>query len=464
MKMKNKFLKIILIFFVFILFWFSQLYTLEGRGWYQLHKMLNSMEQLTVFDRVDIIFALQDELGERLPIDYQWKTNEIDGIRSLILSGFSFELPAAKIAKSCTILFDAYQNGAVHPDVLDFFDLLLASQITADKLALLSRISNDLQIFSDDERMELIAEFQNKNYPENSILRVVSFLNKAHAEKLDHHKVILTALVTLRKNDEKNLGVQLNSLFTELKNQRDNEFKILVYVSIAGNFKGQKIPDNFLDDLAVEAVNSGWNKKIFIQILEILNKTANENLQFEKLKNAITHRLVSSHQISEDFVKSVCEHEYEKMKEEVVLSRETNQFHQNLENTSNDNSNSSPEKEKVLNAINSYLGTPYHWGGTSYNGIDCSGLTQSVFWKCGVQIPRTSRQQYRRGKNVNFSDLSFGDLVFFSTNLFSRVNHVGIYIGNNKFCHASSSRGVTISNLMKHYYKTRFVGARRYFN
>ena len=464
MQMKINFFKTSLLFILFFFTTFFRLNSQEGLGWYQLHKMVNKMEQLTVFDRVDIIFALQDELREKLPVDYQWKTNEVDGIRSLILTGFSFELSTVKIAKSCTVLFDAYQQGAVHPEVLDFFDLIFASHISGEKLALLSKISNDLQIFSDEQKTELIAEFLNTNFSKSNILQVVNFFKKAHAEKLDHNKIILTALVELKNNDKKDLNERLNLLLIKLKDEKEKEFKILTYVSIAGNFKKQKMPDTFLDNFAVEAVNSEWSKKVFIQILRTLNKAAKENLQYEKLKTSIANRLTSTQNLSENFVKTICEQEYQQMKKQVSLSRKKHQSHENLKYVAKNHLNIDVGEKKILDVINSYLGTPYRWGGTSFNGIDCSGLTQRVFWKCGFQIPRTSRQQYQRGSIVNFTDLSFGDLVFFSTNLFSRVNHVGIYIGNNEFCHASSSRGVIVSNLLKHYYKTRFVGARRYLN
>jgi len=109
----------------------------------------------------------------------------------------------------------------------------------------------------------------------------------------------------------------------------------------------------------------------------------------------------------------------------------------------------------------SYLGTRYRYGGSSSRGFDCSGFTAYIYRRHGINLPHNSSAQYRVGKPVSRSELRPGDLVFFRTRG-SRVSHVGIYIGNGKFVHASSARGrVRIDTLDSGYYKQRYVGARR---
>ncbi len=111
-----------------------------------------------------------------------------------------------------------------------------------------------------------------------------------------------------------------------------------------------------------------------------------------------------------------------------------------------------------------FVGIPYQWGGnTVVDGLDCSGFAKAVYNLCGVNIPRTSREQFKAGNPVNRGDLKDGDLVFFGSSE-SSINHVGIYIGNGKFVHAPR-RGeeIKIASIDESYFERRFIGARRYF-
>ncbi|WP_172257629.1 C40 family peptidase [Saccharibacillus deserti] len=112
------------------------------------------------------------------------------------------------------------------------------------------------------------------------------------------------------------------------------------------------------------------------------------------------------------------------------------------------------------NVIDSVVGTPYRTAGTTPNGFDCSGFTSYVFDKLNINLPRQSSSQYSAGSKVDKSDLRAGDLVFFNTNG-RGISHVGIYVGNGKFAHSSSSNGVRYDSLGSSYYAERYVGAAR---
>ncbi|OPZ91411.1 MAG: putative peptidoglycan endopeptidase LytE precursor [Firmicutes bacterium ADurb.Bin419] len=117
--------------------------------------------------------------------------------------------------------------------------------------------------------------------------------------------------------------------------------------------------------------------------------------------------------------------------------------------------------DMIIKTAKGYQGVPYVWGGTSQSGFDCSGFTHYVMLKNDIIIPRTASAQYTKGNWVSKSQLKNGDLVFFSTYK-SGPSHVGIYIGNNQFIHASSGAGkITISSLSNTYYAQRYIGAKR---
>ncbi|TFH02305.1 MAG: hypothetical protein E4H13_02430 [Calditrichales bacterium] len=110
-----------------------------------------------------------------------------------------------------------------------------------------------------------------------------------------------------------------------------------------------------------------------------------------------------------------------------------------------------------------WLGTPYLYGGMSRQGVDCSGLSSLVFRDLyDVDLPRTAEEQYRSGEKIRDAWRKEGDLVFFRNVRGHGIDHVGIYIGNNRFIHASQSAGVIISQMDEDYYRIRYVGTCRY--
>lgn len=121
-----------------------------------------------------------------------------------------------------------------------------------------------------------------------------------------------------------------------------------------------------------------------------------------------------------------------------------------------------PSRQDIVRFAKTFVGTPYRNGGTSYKGVDCSGFAFVVYREFDIRLPRTSFDQSRVGARVDPSDLKPADLLFFRTSRRSSVSHVGIYIGNGKFIHASTgARAVRIDRLRDDYYRDRYVGARR---
>jgi len=116
---------------------------------------------------------------------------------------------------------------------------------------------------------------------------------------------------------------------------------------------------------------------------------------------------------------------------------------------------------RVIKLARTMLNIPYRFGGSTLRGLDCSAYVQRVFRLIDLQIPRTAREQYTVGARIGRGDVQIGDLVFFRTYA-AFPSHVGIYLGDNLFIHASSMvRKVTIDSMDQSYYRKRFIGARR---
>jgi cell wall-associated NlpC family hydrolase len=111
----------------------------------------------------------------------------------------------------------------------------------------------------------------------------------------------------------------------------------------------------------------------------------------------------------------------------------------------------STERQQIVSYAKGFLGAPYRYGGTSRSGFDCSGFVMTVYQHFNISMPRTAAQQHEVGQVVAKSQLKPADLVFFNTTG-QPYSHVGIYIGNGQFISATSSKGVTISNLNDPYY------------
>lgn len=120
------------------------------------------------------------------------------------------------------------------------------------------------------------------------------------------------------------------------------------------------------------------------------------------------------------------------------------------------------ENQNLVSVARSLLGTPYAWAGVTPTGFDCSGFIYYSFKEAGKNIGRHSTEGfYSRSYYVDAPQI--GDLVFFENTYKQGISHMGIYLGNNEFIHASSASGVIISNLNQTYYKERFDGFKRFY-
>lgn len=115
---------------------------------------------------------------------------------------------------------------------------------------------------------------------------------------------------------------------------------------------------------------------------------------------------------------------------------------------------------RIIQTAMRYQGVPYSFGGNGPGGFDCSGFVRFVYAQAGVQLPRMADEQFEVGRSVAYANLRPGDLVFFTTYA-EGASHVGVYLGNDRFIHASSSQGVRIDYADSGYWGDRYIGARR---
>lgn len=145
--------------------------------------------------------------------------------------------------------------------------------------------------------------------------------------------------------------------------------------------------------------------------------------------------------------------------------RTSETFEENTTQTVSNNTNTDTKKQELVNYAKQFLGSKYVHGGASPSGFDCSGFTYYVYKHFGYKLSRASSAQVNNGTTISKSDLQLGDLIFFSHyKTFQGIGHVGIYIGNNQFIHASSEKtGVIITSLSSGNYPKRYVTAKRIF-
>ena len=118
--------------------------------------------------------------------------------------------------------------------------------------------------------------------------------------------------------------------------------------------------------------------------------------------------------------------------------------------------------ELIVHEARESVGIPYRYARQSETSTDCAGLVRRVAAAAGIEMPRTSRAQYRSGRTIAATDLRPGDLVFFKNTYRSGISHVGIYIGDGEFIHAASrQKKVMVARLDVDYFARRFAGARR---
>ena len=260
---------------------------------------------------------------------------------------------------------------------------------------------------------------------------------------------------------------ELNKKVTVLKNKN--------YVLQAKTKENLTLRNGFKDK-EIELKNSTDKTKVFILTLEkqitklTLEKDAaiqsqvtsiKEKQKIQKLLDELTKEI-------KQIEKELAAETKNKQKFKKLLSLKTKKKKEKIKKESIRKerlTNSKLKRKHLLRKIaKAKLGRRYVWGATGPGTFDCSGFTSYVYKKTGINIPRTSREQSKYGRLVKRNHLEPGDLIFFDTSKQRKgiINHVGMYLGNNQFIHASSAKKrVVVSRLNRTFYGNRYKWARR---
>ena len=262
---------------------------------------------------------------------------------------------------------------------------------------------------------------------------LAGFTNFMFADKIDN-KIIDKVSKNSDKNTNKNA---LKPVENKAENKTENKTENIAYSIQVGSFKSAENAGYLADFLNKSGLDAFFFKDDDMYKVRFGNYESMAKAKSEALKHQ-AERLIDSFFIVEP--KSYAINQQKSKEQKVKTLRESLSKH-----------------------AHSYIDTPYKWGGESSSGFDCSGLVRAVYRLNGLDLPRTSRDQFSVGTFVLKKDLQVGDLVFFSTNKQGIISHVGIYIGNNQFIHAPGrGKKVTIANLESNYWKKIYKGARRY--
>ena len=191
---------------------------------------------------------------------------------------------------------------------------------------------------------------------------------------------------------------------------------------------------------------------LFALLLGVFTNVKTEEVKADVASNVQTEVVLRSATFQTENVIKVPDRTAEKKKQETSARLSRGEV----------SSSSSSKGNDLISYAYDFIGRPYVWGAEGPRSFDCSGFTKYVYNAFGVDLPHYTGSQIGEGSAVSRKNLKKGDLVFFNTD--GPVSHVGIYIADDEFIHASSGSGkITVSNLSEGYYNSRYAGARRIF-
>ena len=428
----------------------------------QIETSLKAVEDISKSERG----VLLESIFHSLPVSldaYELNDQQLKAFQGIMNSGLFEEVELPRIGNGAALSVKAMLQGADEEAVSEI--ALMAFSMDLDEKKFLSA-AQSLHIMQNagipsEIYLQAVSYATYNDWNPDAIIGLAEGIVRGKRENIPLEKLTLALIIRV----DQGIG---NRNFSEVVSEEIAYIRTLqganperarqdsIFASMMAAVQ-RGVPESIAQDFYFNAVEENWSFQDADKLFFALAEGVREGLMPEKLALAFILRMEMDG--GKAPVETIIKEEMEYVKQHFSLKPTPTPYIQ-----------PAPVYEETISyldfplmqrSIQSFVGVPYVWGGENRRGTDCSGFTMSVYREQGIIIPRISYQQYEVGSTVQQYNLEYGDLIFFNKNGWGRVNHVGIYVGDGKFAHASCSKGVTVSRLSKRYYTKRFVGGKR---
>jgi len=408
-----------------------------------------------------------------------------DIMTDFLARGVINEISPRRIIGASRALFEALMAGAPAEIAFDIAEIGFNIPLTSEQIVSSCKAKIHGNTFGIQPVIveELLYDCIENGYDVRVIEASVLGVEKAVRNQLSQSRMAVALMVRFAQGvEQKTMKEIIDEEIDYLKKNRTEEQ--LQNDRFAEQIMANGVDGSLVREVCAIAIEDNWNNSELTEVFRGLDNVRERGLPVEKAMIAF---VVNISQGYDGACSTMVQREIAMLAQDISLRKEAtiqpNEKHEIKNHTQTSkkaitvtgiNEQSFEHSIQLFltaNAPRKPSSTPYKWGGTTRNGVDCSGFTYVCYAEQNIRIPRVSRMQYREFKNkrllVDKNELHYGDLVFFSSNGHGRITHVGIFYkknkkGENLFVHSSCTPGVNICNLDKNrYWAPRYVGAVR---
>lgn len=386
-----------------------------------------------------------------------------------------------KTVEIIRLVYDAYGKGAPLEYLDQIFDVAYAKSVSVDQLYAAANALSEF--YNSDVPQEIYEEFVYRSIedkwntdsvpvvtrgliygvdrgltPQRVAISLMIDVENGELEKKGANRLVLDAIKLVREMEPakwRPLNEAEKALAARRKKKVElEEMKKKAEIKTAGREAEKRKAEEELKKLREEINSKAEQERLEKDIERRLKEYQEEILKYQKEQMDITAALTRHNDVIDREKKDRARERDEKRRREMdSIAQKAAELRKS----------GNIDAGKLYSTIERYLGIPYRFGGDSEGGIDCSAFTRRVYREQGMELPRTSREQAAIGNPIADNSMLPGDLLFFDMSISGGISHVGVYVDNDNFAHASRSRGVTKSSMKERYYLKRLVKTNRVF-